>query len=503
MIKKYYSFHIRTICFGLITSLLFVTCKKTPNPNEILQDMALEEYPPWEAPQFGYEELLDFFPGADYSGLTSYYVAPTGSDQSGDGSSSNPFKTIQYAVYKVAAPGVIIRVKAGTYNESVGIPKSIVGTKNNPFVLYSQDGIGAAIIDATFQTNNTIKCTGQYVVIDGFEVKNANLYAVVISGSGPDRYFNSYSVLRNCHVHHAKSDVVKVGSINFVMIEYCDIHDVVYEGGEYENCIDGVGVYHTICRFNILHDNKNGGGGYFKSGSFNNIWCYNIIKDMLVSGGSDGQTYGIQIGGSGVGTSYREDGFYEYPRAYGQVVFNNLFMNCAMSGIHIVNAWETKIYNNTFYNCGYEAGDQSDQKAVIRTTVNQGANDNGLKSKYLWLYNNVAYNEAEFQTEQFFLQVHEKEFNSENFWHGHNLIFNNGTPPDWGYPNNPASTETIADPLFANPSNCNFFYTVGSPAIAKGKILTDVLQGFQILDCNMNYSLLNRNGTYDLGAFQQ
>lgn len=492
----------------LLIGILVISCKKTPNPNEILQDMALVEYAPWEAPQYSYEDLLNFFPTSNYSGLTGYYVsATTGSDQPGNGnSSSNPFKTIQYAIDQVAGPGIIIRVMAGTYNESVDVPKSVVGTKDKPFVLYSENGYGSAIVDAQFINNTAIKSNGQYVVIDGFEARNANLYSILVSGSSQeDGGLNSYSVVRNCHIHHAKSDVMKVGSINFVLIEYNDIHDVQYEGGEFENCIDGVGVYHTICRFNYLHDNKRGGGGYFKAGSSNNIWCYNLIKDMAEPGiNSDKQTYGIQIGGAGKGTSYRDNAFFEYPHAYGQVVFNNIFANCATSGIHIINAWETKVFNNTFYNCGYQEGDKSGEKAIIRTTVNEGPHDNGLNSKNLWLYNNVAYNEIGYEIDRLFIQVDEDEFSAENFWHENNLIFNaNGSPPEWGYPNANTSSEIIANPLFANPSACDFTYTSGSPAIGSGKTLYEVLGAFMSHNCDTIYSLTNRTTPYDLGAFQQ
>src|SRR5258708_23133493 len=54
-----------------------------------------------------------------YSFANTYYVSTTGNDTSGDGSVSNPWKTLMYAVMKVAAnQGHTIQVGAGTFIES-------------------------------------------------------------------------------------------------------------------------------------------------------------------------------------------------------------------------------------------------------------------------------------------------------------------------------------------------------------------------------------------------
>src|SRR5687767_13670384 len=49
---------------------------------------------------------------------TIYHVSTTGNDTSGDGSFDNPWKTLKYAVTKVApGQGNIIRISAGIFNE--------------------------------------------------------------------------------------------------------------------------------------------------------------------------------------------------------------------------------------------------------------------------------------------------------------------------------------------------------------------------------------------------
>ena len=46
---------------------------------------------------------------------TTYYMATTGSDASGNGSASSPWKTLSYACSKATSSGDIIHVNAGTY----------------------------------------------------------------------------------------------------------------------------------------------------------------------------------------------------------------------------------------------------------------------------------------------------------------------------------------------------------------------------------------------------
>src|SRR6267154_2368254 len=54
-----------------------------------------------------------------YSFANTYYVSTTGNDATGNGSATSPWKTLKYAVTKVAAnQGNIIQVGAGTFVES-------------------------------------------------------------------------------------------------------------------------------------------------------------------------------------------------------------------------------------------------------------------------------------------------------------------------------------------------------------------------------------------------
>jgi pectin methylesterase-like acyl-CoA thioesterase len=64
--------------------------------------------------------FIVLFPIAVNAG--SFYVSPTG-DDSNSGTSSNPFKSIQYAI-DIASNGDYIKLKSGIYNESIRIDKN-------------------------------------------------------------------------------------------------------------------------------------------------------------------------------------------------------------------------------------------------------------------------------------------------------------------------------------------------------------------------------------------
>ncbi len=206
--------------------------------------------------------MESFFTTADYNSLLSIYVSKEGNDESGDGSISNPYLSIGAAIINKASSGVIIRVKSGIYNENFNL--SLFASKEYPLVLYSEDGPGNAIIDGENNRTDLIIVNGQNIVIDGFEIKNCNGFGIgIFPRSGVEsRVQNSYCVIRNNIIHNTGRDAIKSAHINFLLIENNDISEVRHLN-QFDDCIDGVAVYHTICRFNYLHDNGPGSGGYF------------------------------------------------------------------------------------------------------------------------------------------------------------------------------------------------------------------------------------------------
>ena len=75
--------------------------------------------------------------------MTSYYVSTTGS-ASGNGTSENPWGSINQAMSSTLQPGDEVIVRPGTYAESVNISQS--GSSSNYITLRSEIPGGAVIL---------------------------------------------------------------------------------------------------------------------------------------------------------------------------------------------------------------------------------------------------------------------------------------------------------------------------------------------------------------------
>ena len=80
------------------------------------------------------------------------HVATSGNDNTGDGSDSNPYNTIQKAV-DLAIPGNKIVIHAGTYHETVEIAYKNESSINAPITI-SNAGDGPVILDGTDESYN-------------------------------------------------------------------------------------------------------------------------------------------------------------------------------------------------------------------------------------------------------------------------------------------------------------------------------------------------------------
>lgn len=70
---------------------------------------------------------------------TTFYISPAGSDQSGNGSSNNPWRSLFKATSVVTEPGSVIHVMAGTYTE---ISRSVL----SPGVSIEGEGVSSVIL---------------------------------------------------------------------------------------------------------------------------------------------------------------------------------------------------------------------------------------------------------------------------------------------------------------------------------------------------------------------
>ena len=262
------------------------------------------------------------------------YVATTGSN--GDtGGSGDPYETIAYAC-NVSLSGDVIRVRAGTYNESWITIKG--GTE-----VISEDGVHAAKIYSG--TSSAIRLTNDNSGIDGFEI-----YADWNQGSAGDglvRLLGSDNVwVKNCLVYDAPydCDVIKIGATN-VLIENCIVYNPAHrtDGSSYQECIDTYGDAPvpdgmTVRGCWIFHTSDRGGDYliYAKGGSKNVLWENNVFGP---AGGYANASTGCGAASPAV-----------FPSCENFIARNNLFLGGGGDGAFgFTGASNAHVYNNVFY----------------------------------------------------------------------------------------------------------------------------------------------------------
>ncbi len=109
--------------------------------------------------------------------MDNVYVSSTGSDISGDGSASNPFKTIAFALNYVN-PGGTVNLLAGTYQEH-----DIIWPNVNNITL-SGAGMGVSTIDAHSLGRIISMESAVNVTIEGITLKNGYASDVAPNGGG-------------------------------------------------------------------------------------------------------------------------------------------------------------------------------------------------------------------------------------------------------------------------------------------------------------------------------
>jgi hypothetical protein len=169
--------------------------------------------------------LLSLVPPKAHA-ATDRWVATTGSDTSGNGTSGAPYATITKAA-SVAVGGDTIKVKAGNYTGGFQTTKS--GTSNSARIKYiSIDGPGQATIKPGSSTEYLWDNRGDYVDIEGFQFDGTN-----INGT--------YSAVRNGLMNQGK----------YVTIKGNDVHHIFYGTANQANCTSGGGAGINILDYNV------------------------------------------------------------------------------------------------------------------------------------------------------------------------------------------------------------------------------------------------------------
>jgi len=354
----------------------------------------------------------------------SYYVSTTGNDTN-PGTLASPWKTINYAA-SLIGPGVVINVRAGSYNEKVTILNSgAAGTGNQAVIQKYASDTGAALISGAALTvtpddgrfDGLVEAIGvDYVSLIGLEVANFGSAATGNFACGV--YFREGGTgirLTNLKVHNIEDNGSSSGNAHGIAIygtsSTKSFSDLIIDGCEvYNNRIGNsealvlngnVGWQDTAATDTnawtvqncYVHNNNNIGfdfiGGEGKCTDVSRDVCRNgkvINCQSAYNSSGDNQTYSeLSAGGF-----YVDGGRYllfnrisarngdvgmeignEHPKTtvHSISVYNSLFFNNSLSGI-MMGGWSSStrkvgyVSNVRYVNCtSFNNGDENNSEA--------------------------------------------------------------------------------------------------------------------------------------------
>jgi len=222
-----------------------------------------------------------------------YYVSAARGNDSNDGSSANPWLTIQHAASVVAA-GNVVHVAPGTYVGPITVSASGTSTSRIRFVSDRQFGaqIRTSSADAVW-TNN-----GDYVDVEGFDIAgDPSTYLGIVNWGSFVRIIgnlvhdiaapNGYQLGRGgagiVHANYSAHDNDIIGNI---------VHDI----GDYTSPNPSVhGIYHANLRgrvWNNVSYRNQGWGIHLWHSAYQISVCANLVYNngyggILIGGGPD------------------------------------------------------------------------------------------------------------------------------------------------------------------------------------------------------------------------
>ena len=400
--------------------------------------------------------------------LRDVYVALAGSDNTGDGSPTNPYATVKKAA-QFAQPGDIIHVAAGTYTGNV-ILKHIHGTAAHPIKI-----IGSP-------TEETILSGGQkglhlldsqYVILEELTVEDVSDTAIHIEKSDSHDALSDYITLRNISVRNigsgGKHDGIKLSGVHYFYLLTSDIYGGPLAG---RNGIDMVD-----CQNGIIMNNRVESFGHHLvqvNGDSENITIHgNILKGVA--------DLGINIGGpvDPVFSSPLQGESINFETRHIRVTNNTI--SHVTEGLAYMGCMECLVAHNVIYdptNRAVRISQETSNQTLL--PINQGQFVNNIVvfadsiKKLVSIEDDTAANSFRF---------------AHNLWY----CFDN---PDFDYTSEKATLPAPEidpiqqqNPLFWNASHGELYLTAQSPAVNQaepGWVNTD-LDGV----CGMN----------DIGAF--
>jgi parallel beta-helix repeat protein len=418
------------------------------------------------------------------------YVSPDGNDDSGNGTISNPFKTLRKAIY----PGVIqendvIVLFAGTYQGGVSITQRNV-------TIQTMEGDSPAVISCP--TTDMYTCGSLITFIQPFSsIRNVELIGGYWYGIQVDA---DDVTIDNVKIHDIGSDCVKISpffhraTIKHSEIYKCGVRTTYNahnpsDGSAGYDAIRGVDNNDIVISQNYIHDTD---GTCIKTqgGSLRSL----IERNLIMNCGSLGITAGFYE--EAIWMNFIENP--DYYESIDAVIKNNIIVNVQGAGVGLYAAKNPRVLHNTMVNVALtmqvpilivasphvlSTVDKVGQSCANITILNnivqlseaglaQGIieirvqDDNGLKpGSALKVDNNIYFSNYQ--------NYHGNVVSDLEFLDRRLSSYMRGGFDDWkavGYD----SESSISDPLFTTDYNLN----QGSPAIGSAHLLSDASEDY-------------------------
>jgi hypothetical protein len=355
--------------------------------------------------------------------FTDIYASPNGSDEQGDGSLGNPFRTIRRAWRAVEHGLDDYRLQAyrirllpgdyvGAYLDRETDAQFSRGTPDTPLVIESADPANRArvIYDPDASRGNLTLFKIEYAYLLNFDIRMDQTYGgVAWSGNSGDGFQCdqcSYLLLRGMLIRGyynndlsqelGQTETVKLNQAQHIYIEDSEI------GGAGDNAIDAVAVRHGWWVRNRIHSARDW-CAYAKGGSADIL----VAANELFNCGTGGF-----MAGQGTTMVFLRAPFLQY-EAYHIKVLNNLIHDVRGAGLGVNGGVNILMAYNTLYRVGNDGNRNqmlelapgardcngplpADCSALLAQgawgTALPGANGEFVPNRNVFMLNNLVYN---------------------------------------------------------------------------------------------------------------
>lgn len=351
-----------------------------------------------------FAHLVAFSSPAQGQSVTYYVDAEKGRD-SNQGTSAEPFQTIQHAIDALAAGDDIV-IRSGRYREAPKLTKKS-GTRADPIEIRGE-GTEKPIIDSLEFTELKYNSSGfyiadsEYIVLSGIHINGSYRHGIGVFDS-------RYIILRDNVTYNTGQSGIHVRVAEHVLAEGNDVSRAVQQ--IWQECVSFREVHHFVIRDNHVHDRpktdvmslqgdfpiRSGGEGIdVKDGSTHGAVHGNLVEGIegkfgIYVDASSRDSHHIEVYNNVVrdcgcglvassenGTSER--GLLRYVRFYNNVSYNN---SCGMffgsfggdpeREDKTRRVWDVDVFNNTIVNNGpgggIDIGNPDAKRIIIKNNI--------------------------------------------------------------------------------------------------------------------------------------